>query len=357
MKASIDWHRLPPEKKPDIVVTGTDQEKKNQASENEVEGKNEGSALTEINGLEVNKEPVHGFVKKLDWTLVDYSTATTFILFFGFLLITRGLLIIIQNRQELVGNNFPFSQKSDMIIVNLGLIGTLWGLIMIGFYDLESIKMPQLITCLKTALWSTLLALIWAYILQPAIIVPLMNYWNNKVNNLKPIISKEDEDLEDLLDRFRKSLSGLTDIIVGLKPEMSNFKVKFADLNMELKDAIKSLREYIQSNVNPLVAEIRTASQETAKLSKANATTCERIVEASSRHGNIAEKQFEAISLLSQRLAETHGKYDAAVAENKSILGQLSEAEKENAMLRQALEAIRNQAEKPATKPRKFGRN
>jgi len=115
----------------------------------------------------------HGPMRYFDVYAVDFSTATTFIPFFGFGLIAAGLIRILMNASSrnptpTASKYFPFFLWYNPIMINLGLIGTVWGLIMIGFYP-DNIGMKDLIHCLNTALYSTLVALVWVYTL----VIPL----------------------------------------------------------------------------------------------------------------------------------------------------------------------------------------
>ena len=100
-----------------------------------------------------------GFLPWLDWAVVDYSAVTTFIPLLGFLCMTLSLSRMLAGRRARAGD-FPFFRGSDQLNVALGLLGTLWGIIVIGYFKLDTVTMADLMQCLHTALFSTLAAVV-----------------------------------------------------------------------------------------------------------------------------------------------------------------------------------------------------
>jgi len=111
-----------------------------------------------------HSEEYHGPISWLDWCGVDFSTVSTFIPFFGFVLITMGLArILLPGKAHEISADYPFFKSYNSITMALGLIGTVYGLIMIGYYQPGRVQMSDLVLCLRTALYSTLVALIWVF--------------------------------------------------------------------------------------------------------------------------------------------------------------------------------------------------
>lgn len=117
-------------------------------------------------------EPHHGCIGWLDWSAVDYSAVTTFIPMLGFWCMTAGLYRIVRRRRVRV-EDFPFFRGSDQFNVALGLFGTLWGIIVIGYFDLTTVSMADLMQCLHTALFSTLMAVVWVFMIDRPLVRPL----------------------------------------------------------------------------------------------------------------------------------------------------------------------------------------
>jgi len=115
-----------------------------------------------------------GFLPYSDWAALDLSTVSTFIPFFGLVCITAGLITVRRRGKEALTEYFPFFKSYDRINIALGLIGTIWGIIIIGFYRPEEINVANLMLCLHTALFSTLVAVVWVSILLPVAVTPLM---------------------------------------------------------------------------------------------------------------------------------------------------------------------------------------
>lgn len=117
-------------------------------------------------------EEVSGFFPFLDWSAVDHSTVTTFIPMLGLWCMTCALFKIIR-RNGARTENYPFFKGSDQLIVALGLFGTLWGIIVIGYFDLATVTMSDLMQCLHTALFSTLMAVVWVFMVDHPLVRPL----------------------------------------------------------------------------------------------------------------------------------------------------------------------------------------
>ena len=109
-----------------------------------------------------------GFAPLLDWSTVDVSTVTTFIPFFGFVLI---LYRIFRPAED---PGCPFFPGYDRFNLALGLLGTIWGIILVGYYPAEQITIAALMRCLHTAMFSTLVAVAWVMVLMPAAVLPLL---------------------------------------------------------------------------------------------------------------------------------------------------------------------------------------
>ena len=113
-----------------------------------------------------------GIIPWLSWSAVDYSAVTTFIPTLGFLCMTVSLLRMLAGRRARAGD-FPFFRGSDQLNVALGLFGTLWGIIVIGYFRLDTVTMADLMQCLHTALFSTLMAVVWVFLVDRPLVRPL----------------------------------------------------------------------------------------------------------------------------------------------------------------------------------------
>ena len=116
---------------------------------------------------------VGGIVPWLDWSAVDYSAVTTLIPFIGTSCILKGFLDIERGRPRRAAD-FPFFRSSDQFMLALGLFGTLWGIIVIGYFQLDKVTMADLMQCLHTALFSTLAAVVWVFLIDHPLVRPFM---------------------------------------------------------------------------------------------------------------------------------------------------------------------------------------
>lgn len=77
---------------------------------------------------------------------------TTFIPFFGFVLILYRIFRPAETR------GVRSSPDTTRFNLALGLLGTIWGIILVGYYPAEQITIAALMRCLHTAMFSTLVA-------------------------------------------------------------------------------------------------------------------------------------------------------------------------------------------------------
>lgn len=147
-----------------------------------------------------------GFIPWLDWTVVDYSAVTTFIPMLGFLCMTTALARIAAGRRCRAGD-FPFFRGSDQMNVALGLLGTLWGIIVIGYFKLDSVTMADLMQCLHTALFSTLMAVVWVFLVDR----PLVRPFFAGLLAESGLAETEDGDLAAAVDRLVVRLGAASD--------------------------------------------------------------------------------------------------------------------------------------------------
>lgn len=146
-------------------------------------------------------EPHHGCISWLDWSAVDYSAVTTFIPMLGFWCMTSGLVKILR-RQRVKVEDFPFFKGSDQLNVALGLFGTLWGIIVIGYFDLTTVSMADLMQCLHTALFSTLMAVVWVFLIDRPLVRPFFARMLSDYN----LARTDDDDLAAAVERLASSL-------------------------------------------------------------------------------------------------------------------------------------------------------
>ena len=154
-------------------------------------------AFVAAGGNSAQMAQVSGFIDWLNWSAVDYSAVTTFIPVLGFSCTSLALLKLIA-RKRTSAQNFPFFKGSDQLNVALGLFGTLWGIIVIGYFDLKTVSMGDLMMCLHTALFSTLMAVVWVFMIDRPLIRP---YFVKLLEECELADSSAD-DLAGAVDRF-----------------------------------------------------------------------------------------------------------------------------------------------------------
>jgi len=252
-----------------------------------------------------------GPISWLNWSAVDFSTATTLIPFFGCLLITAGLFRTANAKKDSdVSGYFPFFRSYNSITVALGLIGTVWGLIMIGYYDAAKVKMADLILCLRTALYSTLLALVWVFLF----VIPIgsiMRWWYRKVSGYvdtgpEKILTGVKDQLVQLssslgavnrrVDEFNAQLPAAKNNLEGISGAVDNLKEGIGNVVSGAMDTLKSIKSTLQ-------AQLRVADEQS---------------KAAVNQQNVAQTQQNAIHRLTGRVnsLEQQRKDAEARAEN-----------------------------------------
>ena len=177
---------------------------------------------------------ISGFLPRFDRFAVDHSCATTFIPLFGFALAARGAWRVLRRRPADPAF-FPFFRSFDQLVVALGLAGTLWGIILIGWYDLESVSMRDLMVCLHTALFSTLMAVVWVYFVDHPVVRPLLRGLlrdagldgaereRAALDELLASLREGARGLRDAWDGQRDALAGLSAAVAGVRGEADRF--------------------------------------------------------------------------------------------------------------------------------------
>lgn len=147
-----------------------------------------------------------GFIPWLAWSAVDYSAVTTFIPTLGFLCMTLALARMSAGRRMRAGD-FPFFRGSDQLNVALGLFGTLWGIIVIGYFRLDTVTMADLMQCLHTALFSTLTAVVWVFLIDR----PLVRPYFTRLLDRAGLAETDEGDLSAAVERLVERLGAASD--------------------------------------------------------------------------------------------------------------------------------------------------
>ena len=232
-----------------------------------------------------------GFAPLLDWSTVDVSTVTTFIPFFGFVLI---LYRIFRPAED---PGCPFFPGYDRFNLALGLLGTIWGIILVGYYPAEQITIAALMRCLHTAMFSTLVAVAWVMVLMPAAVLPLLR-------SCRGSGPKDEPELDRLIGRISAGLAAATEELRSSTAESARFRAGLA----ETAGALRELRQNA------------AAGREAETL-------------------NALAEAIRRLDLHQQRLREENGRLSA---ENAELNRQLTVSEDTIRELRQTIEQIRS---------------
>ena len=170
-----------------------------------------------------------GFIPWLSWSAVDYSAVTTFIPTLGFLCMTVSLGRMLAGRRARAGD-FPFFRGSDQLNVALGLFGTLWGIIVIGYFRLDTVTMADLMQCLHTALFSTLMAVVWVFLVDR----PLVRPFFTRLLESSGLAETDEGDLSAAVERLVERLGAASD---AFDRRQAEFEAAFERRQREFEEA------------------------------------------------------------------------------------------------------------------------
>ena len=198
-----------------------------------------------------------GFLPWLDWAVVDYSAVTTFIPMLGFLCMTLSLFRMVRGRRARVGD-FPFFRGSDQLNVALGLLGTLWGIIVIGYFKLDTVTMADLMQCLHTALFSTLAAVVWVFLIDR----PLVRPYFTRLLEETGLAETDDGDLAAAVDRLVVRLGAASDAFEKRQQEFeAHFEKRLSDYERAFETRQKEYVEFFKREIEALERRAKAADE------------------------------------------------------------------------------------------------
>jgi len=212
--------------------------------------------------------PAHmpGAIPWMDWTAVDYSAVTTLIPLVGFLCLTVASLRMLCGRRMRAGD-FPFFRGSDQLNVALGLFGTLWGIIVIGYFKLDTVSMADLMQCLHTALFSTLMAVVWVFMVDRPLVRPFFTWLLQKAD----LAETDDGDLAAAVDRLVMRLGAASDAFDRRQAEYEaafekrraeyaeHFEKRLADYEKEFDARQKEYADFFARRIGELEKPAETS--------------------------------------------------------------------------------------------------
>lgn len=265
----------------------------------------------------------HGPVKWLSWASVDMSTVSTFIPFFGFLLIAiafgRILIWKVVSPKNGISEEFPFFIDYDRNMVILGLAGTLWGIIMIGYYPPKEVDMSVLMLCLHTALYSTLVAVLWVFfIARPS--NRAIAWWVKRVTGLA-IGSDVDvsvlfEELGSAASKTGKELKEGGNEIKAFNKQISDVKKTLQEIGVVLKKSEKKTGVDIFESFKKAYKRVADVLDSIDKGLQNQKQSQKQIIE---QQQNLLQKNQELLNGYQQELIKQTAQRDEAEARAKTI--------------------------------------
>lgn len=211
--------------------------------------------------------PAHvpGCFAWLDWSAVDYSAVTTFIPFLGFACMTLAAFRLVRGKRMRVGE-FPFFRGSDQLNVALGLFGTLWGIIVIGYFKLDTVQMADLMQCLHTALYSTLTAVVWVFMIDR----PLVRPFFTRLLEASGLAETDDGDLAAAVDRLVVRLGAASDAFDRRQQEYETaFEKRLANYEQEFDKRQKEYVEFFSRRIGELEKRAKESEERLGRIAAA----------------------------------------------------------------------------------------
>ncbi len=260
-----------------------------------------------------------GIIPCLDWTTVDYSAVTTFIPFFGFLFAAIGCLRVIFKKKLHSNDCFPYFPYTDLLNISLGLIGTLWGIIVIGYYDMSTIEIDILIECLHTALFSTLMAVVWVYLIDHPIIRPLMR---SCISTAQIETDDDEKDVIEIIEDLRRSAC-------GIRSAWEDERINLEGLVTQMKSAKDSMSEFDRATKQAGIAIDKTLASAVQAITARLSDVAEQI-EANRRASEeqAAERNARLNEAYDKRITDLNNAFDkriAVIAEENSKIAEICE--------------------------------
>ena len=198
----------------------------------------------------------------LDWSAVDYSAVTTLIPLIGFACMTVGAWKLLRGRM-VKADCFPFFDGSDQLHIALGLFGTLWGIIVIGYFKLDTVTMADLMQCLHTALFSTLMAVVWVFMVDR----PLLRPFFTMLLERSGLAETDDGDLAAAVDRLVVRLGVASDAFDRRQQEYeAAFEKRLAAYAKEFEARQKEYAEFFVRRVAELEGKAKAAEAKTKEV-------------------------------------------------------------------------------------------
>lgn len=208
---------------------------------------------------------VGGFAPWLDWSVVDYSAVTTLIPALGLLCVAVSLGRMLAGRRMRSGD-FPFFSGSDQLNVALGLFGTLWGIIVIGYFKLDSVSMADLMQCLHTALFSTLTAVVWVFMVDR----PLLRPYFTRLLEESGLAETDDGDLANAVDRLVVRLGAASDAFDRRQKEFEeSFERRLAAYEREFDARQREYVEFFRRRIDELERRAAESERRLVKVAEA----------------------------------------------------------------------------------------
>jgi chromosome segregation ATPase len=217
-------------------------------------------------------------------------------------------------------------------MVSLGLIGTLWGIIMIGYYPQKDIQMSTLMICLHTALFSTLVAVVWVFIVAMAL-RPAMQWWNRFVHGhtLPPM----EEDLLQVLDKLSVSAANAGNGFNSANTEITGLKKQIVETRSEFKEVIASLREFRERTGVDIFKAVETSCTEISTSLKGMNVEFRQFREAGismqdtvRQMSSVIQKESQMLHELESRLKRIEQEKDEAMSKVEKAVSDRIEAQK-----------------------------
>ncbi len=224
-------------------------------------------------------------------------------------------------------NYFPFFKSYNTTMVVLGIIGTIWGLIMIGYY--KNVDMAKLVLCLRTALFSSLVAFIWVYLIARPV-SKTMRFWQN-------IISGQPNEKASVANILNKVAAAGVEAANGLGKVANQANGLDCDLS-ELKRTVSRTTCTLKEFEDNLDSDVFRTINDSCSVMKG---TCERVEETLSAVKTESEERQKLITEQQKAIQEMLQEVREERKLRTSAQARVEQLERENSATGEKIKQIK----------------
>ena len=147
-----------------------------------------------------------------------------------------------------------------------GLFGPLWGIIVIGYFKLDTVQMADLVQCLHTALYWSLMAVVWVFMIDRPRVRPFFT----RLLEASGLAETDDGDLAPAVDRLVVRLGAASDAFDRRQQEYETaFEKRLANYEQEFNKRQKEYVEFFSRRIGELEKRAKESEERLGRIAAA----------------------------------------------------------------------------------------